>query len=195
MKQLVIALLLVAVTAGYAQAQIDPDDDGIGVYADPCAGIPCIDLPAGDHIIYLVITHPTAPMGILGWECTVTYDGPGFVRYYEILGQHVNIGTQPEFIVGLAEPAINPVSYPSVPIAMIHLTLTDVTDPMEFYVGSTWFHSLPDPVPAYIDAGTGETKELQQSTGGPDTPVFSINGDCVVDAETETWGGIKALYH
>ena len=145
MKQLVVALLLVAVTAGYAQAVIDPDDDGIGIYFEPCAEINCVDLPVGEHQAYLVITHPTAPQGVLGWECSVTYEGPGFVLYYELLGNYINIGTLPEFIVGVAEPLINPYSYPAVPVAILHISVTDVADPIEFYVGNTYWPGADSP--------------------------------------------------
>ena len=40
----------------------------------------------------------------------------------------------------------------------------------------------------------GHVLPLQQVSGGPGLPVASINGDCPVDDEDATWGGVKALY-
>ena len=196
MKQVVIALILVTCVAGYAQAVLDPDEDGIGVYFDPCGGSNCVDLGPGEQLAYLLITHPSAPMGVAGWECSVNLEGPVGFTFFELEGQNINIASLPgEFIVGLSEPLINPYSFPVVVIAQIHVNVLDTSAPVDFYIGSTYFHSLPNKVPAYVDGGTGKLKELRQSTGGPDFPVASINGNCAVATETETWGGIQALYH
>ncbi len=37
-------------------------------------------------------------------------------------------------------------------------------------------------------------KELRQSTGGRGFPVATVNGDCAVAIENESWGGVKALF-
>ncbi len=64
-----------------------------------------------------------------------------------------------------------------------------------FFIDGVFFHSLPTKVPAYLDgADTDSIKELRQSTGGRTFPVATINGDCAVAVEAESWGGVKALF-
>jgi len=183
--------------AGVAQAQLDPDDDGIGVYFDPCACNNCITMDAGSHQAFLVITHPTSPTGIRGWEAKLWAEGPIFITGVDLLGQTVNVGVAPEYLVGTAEPMINPFIYPAVVIAVIHFYLESTTEPANFFIDGVRFHSLPEKQTAYLDADDTEIiKKLQQSTGGAAFPVAVINGNCddVVAVEGETWGGVKALF-
>ena len=64
MRKLLFALFILPALAGGAFAQLDPDDDGIGVYFDPCACNNCISMDVGAHRGYLVITHPTSPAAV-----------------------------------------------------------------------------------------------------------------------------------
>jgi hypothetical protein len=197
MRKLVLALFLLSAMAGVAQAQLDPDDDGIGVYFDPCACNNCITMDTGAQRGYLVITHPTSPAGVRGWECKLWADGPIFITGVTLLGQTVNVGTPPEYMVGTAAPLINPYIYPAVVIAIIDFFVADTTAPGRFFIDGIRFHSLPEKQPAYLDGSdTAIIKKLQQSTGGAAFPVAVVNGNCegVVAIEGETWGGVKALF-
>ncbi len=196
MKKIALVLMITAVLTGNAFAQLDPDDDGIGVYFDPCACVNCLTLDAGEHLGYLVITHPTSPMGVLGWECKMWAEGPAFITSVELLGNAVDVGTREnEYIVGLADPLYNPYSFPAIVVAMVNVFITDTTEPINFYIDGVYFPSHESGQPAYLD-GSDNTiiKPLQQSTGGPDFPVATINGECAVATESTTIDGIKALY-
>jgi hypothetical protein len=195
MKKIALVLFAAALVSGSAFAQLDPDDDGIGVYFDPCACSNCVSMDVGPNVAYVVITHPTSPQGVFGWEAEVTMEGPAFLLNFDLIGQTVNVGTPPEYIVGITEPQINPYKFPAIVIAVLDIFISDTSAPVNFFIDGIRFHSLPNRVPAYLDGADPSTiKELRQATGGPDIPVSTINGDCAVAIENESWGGVKALY-
>jgi hypothetical protein len=196
MKKIALVIFLASLLTGSAYAQLDPDDDGIGVYFDPCACVNCLTLDAGVHTGYLVITHPSSPAGVGGWEALVMADGPAAIVNWENMGLAVDVATRPnEHVVGLAEPIYNPYSFPAVVCAIIDVLVMDTSAPVNFYIDAIYFHTLPDPVPAYLDGADYEiVKELRQSTGGPEFPVATINGECAVATEATTFDGVKALY-
>jgi len=195
MKTTVYALLALLILVSGANAQLDPDNDGIGVYFDPCACVNCISMDVGLQRAFLVITHPTSPQGVGGWECKMWMEGPAYMTNVDLQGQEINMGTPPEYIVGTVEPQINPFTYPAIVVAVIDFLITTTADPITFWIDGTRFHSLPERVPAYLDGSDNNIiKELKQATGGRDFPVATVNGDCAVATETETWGGVKALF-
>lgn len=196
MRKLLLALFILPAIAGMGYAQLDPDDDGIGVYFDPCACNNCISMDVGQHRAFLVITHPTSPMGVHGWEARLWATGPIFITQVGLQGSVVNVSTIPgDYIVGVVDPLINPFTYPAVVIATVDFLLTGTTPAANFWIDGVFFHSLPERVPAYLDGSdTHIIKKLQQSTGGVSFPVATINGDCAVAVEGETWGGVKALF-
>ena len=195
MKTTVYALLALLILVSGAYAQLDPDKDGIGVYFDPCACVNCISMDVGLQRAFLVITHPTSPQGVGGWECKMWMEGPAYMTNVDLQGQEINMGTPPEYIVGTVEPQINPFTYPAIVVAVIDFLITTTADPITFWIDGTRFHSLPERVPAYLDGSDNNIiKELKQATGGRDFPVPTVNGDCAVATETETWGGVKALF-
>lgn len=186
------AFLLIAVN-GFAQ--LDPDDDGIGIYFDPCACVNCISMDVGPQKAFLVITHPTSPAGVHGWECKLVMEGPAVITAVDLLGQEINIGTAPEYVVGTVDPQVNPYTYPAVVVAIFDFYILDTAAPVTWWIDGIRFHSLPEKVPAYLDGADIEIiKALQQSTGGPQFPVATINGDCAVSVETASWGDVKALF-
>lgn len=195
MRKLLLALFILSAFAGVGQAQLDPDDDGIGIYFDPCACNNCISMDVGAHRGFLVITHPTSPAGVHGWEAKVWTTGPILITAVDVMGQNINIGTPPEYMVGVVDPLINPFTYPAVVIAIFDFYITSTATPSMFFIDGIWFHSLPERQPAYLDGANSDIiKKLQQSTGGREFPVATINGDCAVAIEGETWGGVKALF-
>jgi hypothetical protein len=189
---LVTAILLLASTSF---AQLDPDDDGIGVYFDPCACNNCISFDVGAHRAFLVITHPTSPQGVWGWEARLTFDGPMVLSAMTFTGESLNVGTPPDYVVGSVDPQVNPYTYPAIVVALIDFYIFNTDEPVHFYIDGTTRHSLDDRVPAYLDGADAMLiKPLQQATGGPDIAVATINGDCAVATDVETWGGVKALF-
>ncbi len=196
MKKFALVLFAILVVASSAFAQLDPDDDGIGLYFDPCACVNCLPLDVGFHTAFLVITHPTSPGGVGGWEAEFTTVGPAAVTSFALEGNAVNAATRPnEYIVGCTEPLYNPYTYPAIVVAILEIYIENTDSPVNFYIDGIYYHTMDDKVPAYIDGGDYNiAKPLQQSTGGPDFPVATVNGECAVDVDTESWGGVKALY-
>ena len=195
MKKFLLGMFMLLALAGNAWAQLDPDNDGIGVYFDPCACNNCISMPVGAHRAFLVITHPTSPAGVHGWEAKMWAEGPIFITNVDVMGVNINVGTPPEYMVGVVDPLINPYTYPAVVVAIIDFYLSDTASPSRFFIDGIRFHSLPEKMPAYLDGSdTNVIKKLQQSTGGRTYPVATINGDCAVPAQSESWGDVKALF-
>ncbi len=195
MKKTALVLIVVLLMAANGFAQLDPDDDGIGVYFDPCACVNCITMDVGPQKAFLVITHPTSPQGVGGWECKMWMEGPAAMTGVDLQGQEINIGTAPEYVVGTVDPQINPYTYPAIVVAVIDFFIIDTDSPITFWIDGIRFHSLDEKVPAYLDGADVELiKELKQSTGGRDFPVATVNGDCAVAVENESWGGVKALF-
>jgi hypothetical protein len=196
MKKLFLLLGLgTLLMASPALAQIDPDEDGVGIYFDPCACNYCVTLDEGEHLGYVVITHPTAPEGVAGWELEISWEGPAVVLEYIYEGMAINVETPPSFAVGLGEPISNPYMFPAVVVLTMRVLLLDTADPVNFFIDGIQFHSLPERVPAYVDGGNLDNIiELRQSTGGPDFPVATINGDCAVATEESSWSDVKQLF-
>ncbi|MFO7609268.1 MAG: hypothetical protein R6X35_08740 [Candidatus Krumholzibacteriia bacterium] len=191
-----LAALLLAVPA---LAQLDPDDDGIGIYFDPsAAGANCVPMEPGAQRCFLVITHPTSQQaGVGGWEAKIWMEGPGLITGISYEGDTFNFASRPfEYIVGIATPLYNPWLYPSVVVAIFDFFVLEDTEPIYWYIDGVYFHSMPDKVPAYLDGDDYNIIiALQQPTGGPEIPVASINSDdCAVPIEPVTWGGMKALF-
>ncbi|MFO7609444.1 MAG: hypothetical protein R6X35_09655 [Candidatus Krumholzibacteriia bacterium] len=199
MKKIAIAafLLTLVLAHGYALAQMDPDDDGIGIYFDPCACVNCVPMEVGPQQGYVVITHPTSQQaGVGGWEAKIWTDGPGIITGVTFEGQAFNFGSRAhEYIVGIAVPLYNPFMYPAVVVATFDFLLTDDATPLHWYIDHIYFHSTPEEQPAYLDgADYNIIIPLQQPTGGPTIPVATINGDCAVPATEASWGDVKSLY-
>ena len=108
MKKIALVTILLLLMTGSGFAQLDPDDDGIGVYFDPCACTNCISLDVGFQTAFLVVTHPTSPQGVLGWEARMWVEGPAAISGVSLHGDEVNVGVAPDYVVGTAAPQINP---------------------------------------------------------------------------------------
>ena len=197
MRKLLLLLAMgTLLVSGQALAQVDPDDDMIGVYFDPGATIYCEQgiMPGqyGPGFLYLVITKPSAPGGVSGWECRLEIGPCMFVLDWGYQGLAINAATPPEFAVGLAAPL------PAAP-AVILLDMTIFVTCLDctwIYVKPTYSPSIPG-VPVYVDGDdVGHLIPLGQSTGGPDEPVAGVNCDCPppIPTEQDTWGTLKTMY-
>jgi hypothetical protein len=170
--------------------------DGIGVFFDPEATTPCLESVApgtyGPGFMYLVITEPSAPAGIIGWECSLEFGPCLSVLDWGIQGQGINVAMPPDFTVGLSE------ALPWAPAVLlldmrVEITCTDCT----------WIHVHPAPstsipgVPLYADAGDpGHLITLYPVSGGEEHPVAGINCPCAAyfGGEVHTWGAVKIMY-
>ncbi len=59
----------------------------------------------GTLVTHLVLLNPTDPVGISGWECRFELVGQSWLLVgSDIMGQAINVGESPDFIVGLGVP-------------------------------------------------------------------------------------------
>lgn len=207
MKNLVIVLAILLM-ASSAFANIEYKDN-VGIYFDPygddmCEARIATDGGIGTRHVYLVLTQLTNP-SVWGFELQIEMDGPlALMNYtYPAGSGGMNMVTPPSFMVGFADglPAISGtcvVMEFDVAVYSLNETLWDTSGDAHLFVREIFFHSLEDPVPAYL-TGEGEILPLHQSTGGAEDPVmiFSLdNGGCgnVVPADETTWDSLKSLY-
>lgn len=203
MKKLALVCILAAMAlSGSAIAQ---NYDNIGVYVLKAGvdGAPdyfdfCLsDVPLGTVVhCYLNLTQLTSP-GVGGFECKLVFGGPllfvGTSVVFPV--DAIDVATKAgEFIVGFAEPVL--ASGGVVTAMEFNVVVMDPATPGEIFVENTYFHSLPEALPAYLDIDEASSiKPLHQSTGDETSPVFFVNGGCVpVGVEQTTFDGVKSLY-
>ena len=198
----VIALLLTALVATSAFAVVDQEPNMMGIYFDPAANYNCLTVGANTpFFVYVCVTNPTAG-AIDAYELGYVMDVPAgmetsIFRLATNIGggaaQGVDVGisgpTGGDIIVGLATPL------PGGEVVVVHSFQYMLLAPMavDVYVGASSTPSLPGGLPVIQEAG-GDLMTLGTSTGGPDIPVATINGECAVAVESNTWGGVKSLY-
>jgi hypothetical protein len=191
MRRSVIPLAVLLLAAGAASAQVDPGDNGIGVYFDEQASQNC--LTVGDIQIvdaWLMLTRPTATGGVAAFECRL--DVPDNLLLVNTLytTQGYNLAASPDQLVGFITPLPHA---PIVVLAQLQFLTLD-TAPAYLYLGPIERPSVPGQMVYVAPDDVGTKVPMIWSTGGPGYPVASINGDCAVASEHESWGGVKALY-
>jgi len=199
MKKLVLVLTLaVFALTGTAFAQ-DPNwQNNIGVYADEGGTEFCANLGVNTPLnLYLVLTKLTSPE-ILGWEAKMIYTNMQEIAF-DPRGDYIDAATREgEHIVGLGTPMPAPGGVCVVADLTVFLIeyVHDPANPSYINIDPVYFHVLPYPAPAYLDAN-GEPTEAHPSTidGHEGGAVFFLNNGCTpVAVEQDTWGGLKSLY-
>ena len=195
MKKLVV-LLMAAVFATGAMAQIDPDDNMIGVYFDMDATQVCTDAN-GNLVGYVMATNVTYEY-IYAWEAAMFVDNQGmagFVNHVEVPAgiDGLQIGTAPNIIMAFAAPM------PAASIVVIG----------EFafgYYGSGISYmtlgandanpSLPGQLAVQTGPTAGDIVPFGDSANGGVCAAIGVNpNDCeVVATEDVSFGAVKALY-
>lgn len=189
MKTLVV-LLLASLVATSAFAVADPDPDMIGVYFDLNADSNCLPAPTPGvpFFAYIILTNTTAPAinaYEMGYEVVTT---GSYFRLADSIANGVvsgvNVGDATnaaagDYIVGLASPL------PGTPAVVLHSMQYLVTVPaaMEWYLTASSAPSLPGNFPVVQNAEGSILMTVGQSTGGPEFPVATAFGDCVVGVE------------
>lgn len=189
MKKLALVLALTMVAfAGTATAS-DWFSDNIGIYFDEAGTDNCgTAAPMTPITAYLVVTQLTNP-DILAWEVALVYDNVLSLSFVP-RGNAINVGINPgEHIVGL--PVALPAPGGVCVIADMTLMVMN-TNPAGIRANGTFFHSLPNKVPAYISTGT-PILELHPISA-PGQPIFVLNNGCAVDVEVDSFGSVKSLF-
>lgn len=194
MKKL-LAVFAVALIASGAMAQVDSDPDGLGVYFD-VNGMTyetATVAPFSPVSAYLLLTNPSAPAGVSGWEAVVNVNG-GAVGASWVLAAGLNVTAAPVFQVGIGTGAAALPAAPAVLLATWTGYIMAPTDVVEFVVMPAGV-SFPDS-PGYA-AGDDETDliPLQVSSGYPYGAACAIiNGTGVVANEDLTFSNVKNMF-
>ena len=183
------SLLLAAILAGGVWAQVDPDPDGIGLYADPGASLSSVQASTGSQVqIYLVLTRPSGSVGISSWECGVEVPDNAIVMGWTIPSQHVNIGSGNEFAVSYLDDL--PIG--DVVLLAMGTIIAGGSQPGSFYITPGLADSGHDGLPNYLD-GAGSLLAMTPYPAGVSYPTFMLNGTMGEEEDT-TWGNVKSLY-
>lgn len=198
------ALALLAPSAGFAQTAWNQ----LGIYTTQ-TGVPGSEntnVAVFTQVnAYLVLTKPVnetfdggtntnAPVTSLSaFECRVVFpDELNFAVTSQILPpQALNVGTPPDFVVGLAVPI--PVTNQAVVLITWRFRPFD-DQPQSIFLAPTLAPSIPGKM-AIVDANDPKIPlvAVYPASGSFAAPVFSVNGGAVA-IENETWGGVKSLF-
>ena len=194
MKKLALAIMF-TMLAGTAFAQ-GWAENNVGVYLDPEGTNNC-GFGVGSIPMYLVGTGLTAET-TGGFEVKLIIEGPAFGPLnptYPVQASNL-ASRENEWIVGYGTPAPAP---GGVCVFMSFDVFVDNDAmPTEFFIEPVYFASIPGSG-AYLDGSDYNIiLPLYNATGDPVTgetvPVCTLNGQCVVDSEDASWGGVKSLY-
>ncbi|MBC8424122.1 hypothetical protein H8E07_08370 [bacterium] len=194
MKKMLLVLSMIGLLASSAVAY--PGPDSFGVYLETeFVGYPdtCVEAVFLDHVILWLMITDISNTQVKAWEALVTISNEAAWVGNWLLAGGSNYATPPQFVVGAGAAPLYPNVVNAVPLMSIDLLILDVTNPIEVFVagvpGSLSFPYGPGyaweagfPVPCFT------------STGGAATPVFRVNGDCLVSDEASSWGDVKTLY-
>ncbi len=194
MKRMILLVALLSVAAGgEAVAQIDPDADGIGIYADQTAMVNTITAAPGVPVeAYLVLTRPSGPTGMQAWEAKLIIPDNVTIWGWNIPGTGwLNVGSPPEFTV----------AYPEVPqppaltqVLMTFIIMVADDSPAQFYITHTAINSGGYDLPVCLDGSDLDKKiPLHPWPDGTTQPSFTINSGLVA-AESDSWTRVKTLY-
>jgi hypothetical protein len=193
-KLIAIAGAALLLHASGAAAQIDPNPDGIGIYADLEATQTSVSADPGVPFeVYLVITRPSNSSGIMGWECGIDVPDNATIWGWNVAGDHwLNGGSPPEFEVGYG---IDPLPSTDVVLLMTFIVYLSDENPAEFYIHEC--RAVPGlyDEPGYIasdDIGTLIPLHPWPRVQGE--PAFKINDGTATPTLPATWGAVKALY-
>jgi|GEM_PF-3544414 len=190
-QMLLICVLLVA---GVAFGQIDPNDDGIGIYADVDGLTHKVDLEVGVAMeVYLLLTRPTGPQMLAGWEgkliCPDNVSVWGFNYPYDGTMALVN---GPNFAA-----VHDRVPYQDINLLMTFIIVPLDSDCAQFYLDGADVQGDPE-FPRYLDwneagTGSGDLYDLTPYPDGSAKACFIVN-ESGLPTECATLGQVKALY-
>ena len=197
MKTLIVLILCGCLWAVPATAQIDPNPDGVGIYADLDGLVNQVELEIGVPMeVYLLLTRPSGTGGIWSWEGEIIVpDNVSIWGWNNPIPGALSIASPPAFVVGY--PEVFP--YQVTNHLMTFIIVPEDSEPAQFYITGN-SHPSGAPYPRYIDYDESRPHPdealLMPMTPYPDGlegAAFTVNPDptAVVSA---SWGGVKALY-
>ncbi len=197
MKRLLSFLLLATLVAGgEAAAQVDPDPDGIGIYADLAATINAVNAEPNVPVeVYLILTRPSvtaSSSGVVAWEARIVAPPNASVWGWNLPGgDWLNVGSPPDFQVAYGKA---PLPLSNAVLLMTFIVIVSDTQPALFYVQAASFNSGHFNLPVYLAWGDiYHILPLHPYPAGPSAPCFKVNpGPTPIVAAS--WGQVKSLY-
>ena len=203
MIKLVIAVgLMTAMLAPAALAQIDPDPDSIGIYADlEATQVNLMAEAFSTFEVYLIATNISED-DIVNWGLKVVGDSGLHYVGFSVPQSDVNVtlySTGDEIDIYAYKNDSSTIAVgPHAHLLTLSFTVMDV-DPHNLYI-EPWHYNgyYPELYPYYHSSRTwGDLLpqvELHPSSGAYDLPVFVVNGEAPVANESMTMGQVKSLY-
>ena len=193
-------LLVVAVATGSALPSAA--QDVIGMYADLAGTTDEIYVDAYTTFdIYVLLTDPSSTSDIIAWDCFISYPdvaigGNVIVTGWTIAGGFTNFAVEPEF---QAVISVDPLPNDDIMLLLSAEAYVTTTEEAAVYIDGSTLDPLGTGQPTYCpedwEEDPGNLVAMNQSSGGPDVPVFIINPEVATPMNSETWSRIKTLYH
>jgi hypothetical protein len=195
-----VALLSLLIPAlGLAQAPARPGPNQLGLYtATDETARANVTIVLAQFDLYLVMTGCTVPEGVFGWEVQINFPATGLVLGAATLfGSAVNVGTLPDYAVGLATPL------PFAPAIVLAQWQPFVLsgDPMYAFFAPITNPSIPASMVFAGGNDPGNLLPMNPSSGDLSLAVFGFNtgplpheSGGTIPTEEGTWGGVKAIY-
>jgi len=189
MKYRIILIVCGCLWATAATAQIDPNPDGIGIYADVDGMVNQVELEAGVPMeVYLLLTNPSGPGTFGAWECDIVVPDNVSIWGWNISTPGaMAVSTPPGFMV--AFPGI---PYQTVNLLVMFIIVPQDSEPAQFFITRYTGPGGGDE-PRYVDADTHELITMNPYPDGVDGVAFTVN-PVVTAVASATWGEVKALY-
>jgi len=148
--------------------------DSIGIYADP-AGQRAITSakPNEPFELYLVLKNPQQS-NVAAWQCRVAATDNIRLLDWTLMGQALNVASQPDFLVGLGQP-LN--ADAAVVLATVRCVVLD-KEPAFLDIRPLDIAPEHTPVPGYLGRGDNTSDdiiELSKSSGEAGAVVFGVN--------------------
>ena len=188
MRHIALTVGAILVCCSVAVAQVDPDPDGIGIYFDQEATVVAATGSTGEVLqAYLVGTNLSQSGNIDYWESYVCPDQGASVggSPYGSYNYAMNMPGDPcwSCIALYMDPPL-PAQEITL-LASLGIYIEDDSVPIGLFVGGEDRYRIDGSLVEY---------PMFPSSGSPDLPVATINGEAPIPVEPVTWGGVKALY-
>lgn len=189
MKFLSLIAIGLCFIAGAAMAQIDPQFDGIGIYADVDGMLAGVQQEVGVPLeVYLLLTNPSSDLMYMAWECGIDVPDNALVWGFNF--------PHPGTIAIIDGTDFTAAWGVWTPMQSVNLLMTFIITPLDdqcAYFGVTGNSGTPDPVgPAYCVEGY-QIVDLHPYSGAAGA-AFALNADEMLATDSATLDQVKALY-
>lgn len=194
MKKLIMIIAFMFLWTAAATSQIDPNADGIGIYADMGGLTNQVELEVGEPMeVYLLLTRPSGDQYLGAWECDIVVPDNVTIWGWNLpVPGSLSISAPPSFTV-----AHSPIPYELANHLMTFIVVPLDSNPAQFYITRNTGPGGGDE-PRYnnihFDISDGmELINLHPYPNGGEEASFTLN-PAPLAVVSVTWGGVKSLY-